>query len=296
MTQIQHKRGLKATKPNALPGEIIFTTDTNEVFASGDGIVQKQIVTLDMLGANGVPTGSIFHGYFNYYPTGFLLLHGQGRTVNTGFSKTTYSVLWNSILTLDSSLATVSSSGTYSITSNVCTITASNSFSAGQIVNVTFTTGGATALSGYYTLTAATSGNFTFALSTTNTTGNCTYKNSIIITLTSNDTTNPGRFYNDQVNNKFGLPDFRNMFIRSLPSSGRNLADYQADAEQDHTHSTGTVNVMTTAGNAFAPTGSAFNYYANGYLTTISVGSPVGARIASETRPVNIALNAIIKY
>lgn len=62
---------------------------------------------------------------------------------------------------------------TYSVTSNVVTVTLPNTFTTGTLVTVMFETGGATALSNTFTLTGATSTTFTFALTTGNTSGNC---------------------------------------------------------------------------------------------------------------------------
>jgi hypothetical protein len=62
---------------------------------------------------------------------------------------------------------------TYSVTSNVCTVTFSNTFTTGTKVTVVFNTGGATSLSNIFTLSGATSTTFTFPLTTANTSGNC---------------------------------------------------------------------------------------------------------------------------
>jgi len=64
-------------------------------------------------------------------------------------------------------------SATYSVTSNVCTVTFTNTFNTGTIVTVSFTSGGATALSNTFTLTGRTATTFTFGLTTANTSGNC---------------------------------------------------------------------------------------------------------------------------
>jgi len=61
---------------------------------------------------------------------------------------------------------------TYSVTGNVCTVTMPNDFTVGTIVRNVFTSGGATVLSGDFVLTGATDTNFSFALTTSNTTGN----------------------------------------------------------------------------------------------------------------------------
>lgn len=63
--------------------------------------------------------------------------------------------------------------GTYVVTSNVCTVTSTgHGLIAGQKVKVAFSTG--TATSGIFTVTSATSTTFTFNLTTGNTSGNCT--------------------------------------------------------------------------------------------------------------------------
>lgn len=62
---------------------------------------------------------------------------------------------------------------TYSVTSNVCTVTLPNSFTAFSRVTVIFETGGAVSLSNTFALTGATSSTFTFLLVTGNTSGNC---------------------------------------------------------------------------------------------------------------------------
>lgn len=61
---------------------------------------------------------------------------------------------------------------TYSITSNVCTVTATaHGLITGQKVRVYFSSG--TALSGIFTVTGYTANTFTFNITTANTTGNC---------------------------------------------------------------------------------------------------------------------------
>lgn len=65
-------------------------------------------------------------------------------------------------------------SGTYSITSTTCTVTATHSFIAGQSVYLTFTSGSPPA-NGYYTITSVTSTTFVFTVSSGSSTGNCTY-------------------------------------------------------------------------------------------------------------------------
>lgn len=61
---------------------------------------------------------------------------------------------------------------TYSVTSNVCTVTATaHGLITGQKVRVYFSSG--TALSGIFTVTGYTANTFTFAITTANTTGSC---------------------------------------------------------------------------------------------------------------------------
>jgi hypothetical protein len=64
--------------------------------------------------------------------------------------------------------------GTYSITSTTCTVTATHSFVAGQSVYLAFTSGSPPA-NGYYTITSVTSTTFVFTVSSGSSTGNCTY-------------------------------------------------------------------------------------------------------------------------
>ena len=64
--------------------------------------------------------------------------------------------------------------GTYSITSTTCTVTANHSFVAGQSVYLTFTSGSPPA-NGYYTITSVTSTTFVFTVSSGSSTGNCNY-------------------------------------------------------------------------------------------------------------------------
>lgn len=77
--------------------------------------------------------------------------------------------------------------GTYSITSNVCTVTVANhDLIAGQKVRLYFTTG--TATSGLYIIQSATTSTYTISLTTANTSGNVTtYPNSMrLFAFTSN--------------------------------------------------------------------------------------------------------------
>lgn len=63
-------------------------------------------------------------------------------------------------------------SATYSVSSNVCTVTYSaHGFIAGQKVRLQFSTG--TGVAGVYTIASATTNSFTVAMTTANTSGNC---------------------------------------------------------------------------------------------------------------------------
>jgi hypothetical protein len=64
--------------------------------------------------------------------------------------------------------------GTYSITSTTCTVTATHSFVAGQSVFMTFTSGSPPA-NGYYTITSVTATTFVFTVASGSSTGNCNY-------------------------------------------------------------------------------------------------------------------------
>ena len=65
-------------------------------------------------------------------------------------------------------------SGTYSITSTTCTVTASHSFVQGQSVFMTFTSG-SPPTNGFYTITSVTATTFVFTVSSGSSTGNCNY-------------------------------------------------------------------------------------------------------------------------
>jgi hypothetical protein len=66
---------------------------------------------------------------------------------------------------------------TYAVTSNVCTITSTaHGRGVGETIYHEFTTGGAAALDGYYTITSVAANTYTFALTTANTSGDVTLR------------------------------------------------------------------------------------------------------------------------
>ena len=67
-----------------------------------------------------------------------------------------------------------STTGTYSITSTTCTVTANHSFIQGQVVNMTFTSG-SPPVNGFYTITSVTATTFVFTVASGSSTGNCSY-------------------------------------------------------------------------------------------------------------------------
>jgi hypothetical protein len=69
---------------------------------------------------------------------------------------------------------TVPVTGTYSITSTTCTVTASHSFLQGQFVFMTFTSG-TRPVDGFYTITSVTATTFVFTVASGSGTGNCNY-------------------------------------------------------------------------------------------------------------------------
>jgi hypothetical protein len=64
--------------------------------------------------------------------------------------------------------------GTYSITSTTCTVTAPHNFIQGQSVFMTFTSGSPPA-NGFYTITSVTATTFVFTVASGSSTGNCNY-------------------------------------------------------------------------------------------------------------------------
>lgn len=90
----------------------------------------------------------------------------------------------------------------------------------------------------------------------------------------------------------FNLPDMRGVFARSWDDSrgvdtGRGFGTWQDDALQDHRHMYGHPN-STGAGSNTIGSGPNSNQFYSSWATD--------ARLATETRPKNIALLACIKY
>jgi hypothetical protein len=83
--------------------------------------------------------------------------------------------------------ATLAHSCTYAVVSNVCTITFTTGhlLKTGAQVGVDFTSGGATALDGTFTITVLDAFTYTFALTTVNTSGNATVRPGVTMTFTA---------------------------------------------------------------------------------------------------------------
>lgn len=107
----------------------------------------------------------------------------------------------------------------------------------------------------------------------------------------------------------FNLPDLRGVFPRGFDDgagidSGRVFGSSQLDAAQGHTHSLAINNTAGPAGqNVTVASQSLGNFAAWGTATTgqkpigiVSDGTNGTPRVATETRPRNIALLACIKY
>ena len=115
-----------------------------------------------------------------------------------------------------------------------------------------------------------------------------------------------GYLYGKSGTNLYNLPDYRGLFLRGVdagsgmdPDSSKRLAptgngtssgigSFQCDALQTHTHIYKSVQLAAPAqsGNAAGQT--------NSEVSTSAPESP--ARITTETRPKNIAVNYIIKF
>lgn len=92
----------------------------------------------------------------------------------------------------------------------------------------------------------------------------------------------------------FNLPDLRDQFLRGY-SSTRTLGTGQLDAFQGHGHSAIPKDGLGGPVSAFAYGGGTTNS-AQSLITLVTDGTNGTPRDASETRPVNIALNYCIKY
>jgi microcystin-dependent protein len=100
----------------------------------------------------------------------------------------------------------------------------------------------------------------------------------------------------------FALPDLRGYFVRGSGTNGNGVASStfgvkQTDAFQGHFHSATTTAVRLVGGGS-VPTGGNYGFPAaavtvSGATTDGTNGTP---RIASETRPVNIAMLYCIKF
>jgi microcystin-dependent protein len=99
----------------------------------------------------------------------------------------------------------------------------------------------------------------------------------------------------------FGLPDVRGQFVRAWTDgsgydSTRVFGTLQSDAMQGHFHNFGQRNSVNGAGGGSYPWGvteGGPNYATGSPITDGTNGTP---RTAMETRPVNIALLACIRY
>lgn len=101
----------------------------------------------------------------------------------------------------------------------------------------------------------------------------------------------------------FRLPDLRGLFLRALDDGagideGRNLGGIQLDALQGHWHATSTSNTSGANLDTHLIVNEIRQSYEGTYLakTPVSDGVNGAPRIDKETRPVNIALIAQIKY
>lgn len=87
-----------------------------------------------------------------------------------------------------STYAAIAHSSTYKVVGNVCTITYTTGhlLQTGHIVGVEFTSGGASALSANFTITVIDAYRYSFALVTDDTSGNCTARPGLAVSLASN--------------------------------------------------------------------------------------------------------------
>ena len=111
----------------------------------------------------------------------------------------------------------------------------------------------------------------------------------------------------------FNLPDYRGMFLRGVDNGagndpdgeGRSVGSVQDHAVGTHGHEIedpGHVHLLRQRGAAssagsggISATGRSTSF-SDPAVTGITVTTPTGASVASETRPVNSAVNYIIKY
>jgi microcystin-dependent protein len=128
----------------------------------------------------------------------------------------------------------------------------------------------------------------------------------IIGTSFGNGTTGAGSETGD-----FNIPDLRGQFLRGTDNgagvdpdansrtsstggnTGDNIGSAQAHAFQTHKHSLSNGTNVLRSGSSYGDSNGSPRY-ARTY--TLSVGSPSTGNTSSETRPVNISVNFIIKY
>lgn len=99
--------------------------------------------------------------------------------------------------------------------------------------------------------------------------------------------------------NGFKLPDLRGIFIRgangSVYDAGRAFGTLQVDGFASHTHVIGTVISGGVTAFSTSGTGPAFTGGSTGTKASIVATTTINNTGGSETRPVNLAINYIIK-
>lgn len=103
--------------------------------------------------------------------------------------------------------------------------------------------------------------------------------------------TDKGKFSNGDGSTTFRLPDLRDQFIRGAGAS-RVVGTSQLDAFQGHYHSSGGYYGTTGGGNLLLGGINSGTVAISGPITDGTNGTP---RTAAETRPVNVAVNYIIR-
>ena len=230
-----------------------------------------------------IPTGAIIPFAGSALPTGYLACDGSA------VSRSTYSSLFAALVTADGFSA---QTFTVTIASPAVVTKSTHGFLGGERVRLA-TTGalptGLTTGTDYYVVYVNAN---TFQLSSTlggasiNTSG----------TQSGTHTYTQSRYGLGDGSTTFNLPNLRDQFVRGY-SSTRTLGTGQLDAFQGHYH-----NMVANQSNGTAGTGASYTTQATDAtrtdLTTAAItdGTNGTPRIASETRPVNIALNYCIKY
>jgi len=231
-------------------------------------------------------TGAILPFAGSALPAGFLACNGAA------ISRSTYANLFAALVTADSFSAqtftvTIASPGVFT--------KSSHGFLGGERIRLS-TTGalptGLNTSTDYFVVYVSSS---TFKLATT-------LEGTDIVTTGSQSGTHTylqSRYGLGDGSTTFNLPDLRDQFSRGY-SSTRTLGTGQLDAFQGHWHTSNKNN--TNPYDSGANSNIYIGTTANGSADNVSIKSPISdgtngtPRTASETRPVNVALNYCIKY